>query len=48
MVSRVPHGAYKVTLDVLSANVGPYAGNVHMLPDGVGNREPESARPALK
>ena len=49
MVSWVPPGAYKVTLDVLSANVGRLAGNVHLLPDGVGDSEPESVRgvPAL-
>src|SRR5262249_4601039 len=43
-VSRLPHGAYEVTLGVLSANAGPYADNVHMLPDGVGDREPKSVR----
>src|SRR5215813_1328663 len=42
-------GAYEVTLAVLSANVGPCASNVHLLPDGVGDSEPEGARavPAL-
>jgi len=49
MVSWVPHGAYEVTLDVLSANVGRLAGHVHLLPDGVGDSELESVRgvPAL-
>ena len=37
-------GAYEVMLDVLSANTGPCASNVHMLPDRVGDREPEGAR----
>jgi hypothetical protein len=31
MVSHVPHGAYEVTLDVLSANVGQLAGHVNII-----------------